>query len=157
MPPNRMVALLTPVVALAAGGAATWLAENLGVDVQAEEVQAIFVAALVAVLAPAAQWLHGSQKFERQQSELEQLALQADTKAAEQATEVEMEAAAGAYEDEGDDGEYDDDVTTAPTTSTSPPRTTTTTTTTTTTRRRAKSSRRRTDEAERRTAWLPPH
>jgi hypothetical protein len=108
MPPNRMVALLTPVVALAAGGAATWIAENVGVDVQAEEVQAIFIAALVAVLAPAAQWLHGSQKFERHQSELERLALEADTKAAEQSAEVEMETAVGAYEDETD-AEYDDD------------------------------------------------
>jgi hypothetical protein len=112
MPPNRMVALLTPVAALAAGGVATWIADNLGVQVQAEEVQAIMIAALIAVLAPAAQWLHGSQKYERHQSELELLALQADTKAAEQAAEVEMAAASGAYEDEddgGDDGGYYDD------------------------------------------------
>jgi hypothetical protein len=108
MPPNRMVALLTPVVALAAGGVATWLADTLGVNVEADEVQAIMIAALIAVLAPAAQWLHGSQKYERHQAELETLALQADTKAAEQAAEAEMEAAAGAYEDEADD-EYDDD------------------------------------------------
>ena len=114
MPPNRMVALLTPVAALAAGGVATWLAKNLGVNVEADEVQAIMVAALIAVLAPAAQWLHGSQKFERHQAELETLALQADTKAAELAAEAEM-ATAGAYEDEGeyddddDDGYYDDE------------------------------------------------
>lgn len=114
MPPNRMVALLTPVAALAAGGVATWLAKNLGVNVEANEVQAIMVAALLAVLAPAAQWLHGSQKYERHQSELELAALQADTKAAEQAAEAEMEAATGAYEDEADDdgdddGYYDDE------------------------------------------------
>ena len=109
MPPNRMVALLTPVVALGAGGAATWLADNLGIQVDAAELQAIFIAAIVAVLAPAAQWLYGSQKFERHQAELEQLALKADTESAAQASEAEMEAAAGAYEDEDDDGEYDDD------------------------------------------------
>jgi hypothetical protein len=109
MPPNRMVALLTPVAALAAGGVATWLAKNLGVQVEANEVQAIMIAALVAVLAPAAQWLHGSQKFEQHQAQLETLALQADTKAAEQASESEMEAAAGAYEDEDDDGDDDED------------------------------------------------
>ncbi len=109
MPPNRMVALLTPVVALAAGGAATWLADNLGIQVDATELQAIFVAAIVAVLAPAAQWLYGSQKFERHQAELEQLALKADTESAERATEADMEAATGAYEDEADDGEYDED------------------------------------------------
>jgi len=108
MPPNRMVALLTPVVALGAGGAATWLADNLGIQVDPAEMQAIFVAAIVAVLAPAAQWLYGSQKFERHQAELEQLALKADIESAAQTSEVEMEAATGAYEDEADDGEDDD-------------------------------------------------
>ena len=153
MPPNRMVALLTPVVALGAGGAATWLADNLGIQVDPAEMQAIFVAAIVAVLAPAAQWLYGSQKFERHQAELEQLALKADIESAAQTSEVEMEAATGAYEDEADDGETTT-TTTATTTSTPPPMTTTTTMTTS---RLAKSSRRRTDAAERRTAWLPPH
>ncbi len=109
MPPNRMVALLTPVVALGAGGGATWLADNLGIQVDPAELQAIFIAAIIAVLAPAAQWLYGSQKFERHQAELEQLALKADTESAAQASEAEMEAAAGAYEDEDDDGEYADD------------------------------------------------
>jgi len=104
-----MVALLTPVVALGAGGAATWLADNLGIQVDPAELQAIFIAATIAVLAPAAQWLYGSQKFERHQAELEQLALKADTESAAQASEAEMEAATGAYEDQGDDGEYDDD------------------------------------------------
>lgn len=105
MPPNRIVALFTPVVALAAGSAAAWLAD-LGLDVSATEMEAVFIAALAAVLAPAAQWLYGSQKFERHQAELEQLALVADTKAAEQTAEAEMNAA-GDYEDD-DDG-YDDD------------------------------------------------
>jgi hypothetical protein len=108
MPPNRMVALLTPVVALGAGGAATWLADNLGIQVDPAELQAIFIAATLAVLAPAAQWLYGSQKFERHQAELEQLALKADTESAAQTAEAETEAATGAYEDE-DDGDYDDD------------------------------------------------
>jgi hypothetical protein len=108
MPPNRMVALLTPVLAVAAGTAATWLAEA-GLDVSATELQAIFVAVLAAVLAPAAQWLHGAQKFERHQSELEQLALVADTSAAEQSAEAES-GAAGYYEDDDDGYEdaYDD-------------------------------------------------
>ncbi len=106
MPPNRMVALLTPVVALGAGGAATWLADNLGIQVDPAELQAIFIAAVVAVLAPAAQWLYGSQKFERHQAELEQLALKADTQAAAQATEVDMNAAGSYLDEEADD---DDD------------------------------------------------
>lgn len=108
MPPNRMVALLTPVVALAAGGAATWLADNLGIQVEASELQAIFVAAIVAVLAPAAQWLYGSQKYERHQAELEQLALKADTEAAARVTEADMEAAIE-YEDEAGESDYDED------------------------------------------------
>jgi hypothetical protein len=106
MPPNRMVALFTPVIALAAGSAAAWLAD-LGFDVSANEIQAVIIAALVAVLAPAAQWLSGSQKYERHQAELEQLALVADTKAAEQTAEAEMNAAG--YDDDEDDGYYDDD------------------------------------------------
>ena len=111
MPPNRMVALLTPVVALAAGGAATWLADNLGIDVDPTELQAIFIGAILAVLAPAAQWLYGSQKFEKHQAELEQLALKADTEAAATAAEADMNAA-GAYldeEDDDDDGYGDDE------------------------------------------------
>ena len=109
MPPNRMVALLAPVVALAAGGAATWLADNLGIDVDPNELQAIFIAAILAVLAPAAQWLYGSQKFERHQSELDRIALQPDTTAADQAAEAEMDTATGAYEDEDDEDDGDDD------------------------------------------------
>ena len=65
MPPNRIVALLTPVIALAAGVAATWLADNARPGhVRQSELQAVFVAGLLAVLAPAAQWLHGFQKYE---------------------------------------------------------------------------------------------
>ena len=106
MPPNRMVALFTPVIALAAGSAAAWIG-NLGFDVSASEIEPIIIAAVAAVLAPAAQWLHGAQKYEGQQAELEKLALAADTKAAEQTAEAEMNAAVD-YEDE-DDGYYDDD------------------------------------------------
>jgi hypothetical protein len=79
MSPNRIVALVTPVCALGAGWAATWLAENVpGLDVSADSLQAVFIAGAVAVLAPAAQWLHGWQKFEARQSEADLLALRAD-------------------------------------------------------------------------------
>jgi hypothetical protein len=66
MSPNRIVALVTPVCALAAGWAATWLADNVpGMTVSKENLQAVFIAGAVAVLAPAAQWLHGWQKWEQ--------------------------------------------------------------------------------------------
>lgn len=65
MPLNRLVALLTPVFALAAGACATWLAEHFpGVTIPEDTLQEIFIAGAVAVLAPALHWLHGWQKFE---------------------------------------------------------------------------------------------
>ncbi len=106
MPPNRIVALFTPVIAVAAGGAATWLADNVGLDVSAGELQAVFIAGLAAVLAPAAQWLHGFQAFERHQQELDRDASLADARAAAAAVDVAGEDEDG-YEDDDDD--YDDD------------------------------------------------
>jgi hypothetical protein len=65
--PNRIVALLTPLVfAPLAGVIATWAAENLpGVTVPRESVEEIFIAGALIALAPAAQWLHGWQKWEQ--------------------------------------------------------------------------------------------
>ena len=84
MPPNRIVALFAPFIALAAGVAATWLTNHVsGLEVSPGQMEAIFIAALTAVLAPAAQWLHGSQKIAHVEAELERAALDADTRAAE--------------------------------------------------------------------------
>ena len=81
MPPNRIVALFAPFVALAAGVTATWLTEHVsGLEVSAGQLEAVFIAALTAVLAPAAQWMHGSQKLARIEAELERAALDADTR-----------------------------------------------------------------------------
>ena len=99
MPPNRIVALFTPVIAVAAGGAAAWLADNVGLDISSGQLQAVFIAGLAAVLAPAAQWLHGFQKFEIHQQDLDALALAADAEAAAVASAV----------DEDDEAEYDDE------------------------------------------------
>ena len=65
--PNRIVALLTPLVfAPLAGVCATWAAENLpGVTVPRESIEEIFIAGALIALAPAAQWLHGWQKWEQ--------------------------------------------------------------------------------------------
>ena len=104
MPPNRIVALLTPVIALASGALATWLADHVpGLTVSAGELQAVFIAGLAAVLAPAAQWLYGAQKYERHQAELERGALDADAAAAARASEPD------AYDDYAYDGGYDED------------------------------------------------
>ncbi len=60
MPLNRLVALLTPVFALAAGACATWLAEHFpGVNISQDMLQQVFIAGALAVLAPALHWLHG--------------------------------------------------------------------------------------------------
>lgn len=76
MTPNRIVALITPACALAAGWAATWLADNVpGLDISKENIQAVFIAGALAVIAPALQWLHGWQKWE-ERSEAQTLAAQ---------------------------------------------------------------------------------
>ena len=107
MPANRIVALLTPVIALAAGGTATWLADNLGLHVSQSELQAVFVAGLLAVLAPSAQWLHGFQKYEGRQQELDDAALRADADAAALASAVD-DSSYDDYDDEdGVDEEYE--------------------------------------------------
>ena len=70
MTPNSIVAMLTPVFALAAGASATWLAEHFPtLDVPASALEEIFIAGALAVLAPALQWLYGWQKWEARQDE----------------------------------------------------------------------------------------
>jgi hypothetical protein len=73
MSPNRIVALLTPLVfAPLAGAIAAWLAEHFpGVEVDQGSLEQIFIAGALIALAPAAQWLHGWQKHEARQAELE--------------------------------------------------------------------------------------
>jgi hypothetical protein len=79
MTPNRIVALLTPVFALAAGASATWLAEHFPtLDVPASALEEIFIAGALAVLAPALQWLYGWQKFEAREAEAQLAAEKAE-------------------------------------------------------------------------------
>jgi hypothetical protein len=68
MSPNRIVAFLTPLVfAPLAGVISTWAAENLpGVEISQGAMEEIFIGGALIALAPAAQWLHGWQKFEQQ-------------------------------------------------------------------------------------------
>lgn len=70
MKPNRIVALVTPVAALAAGACATWLAQHFpGININQGDLQSVFVAGAVVALAPAAQWLHGWQKYEAREAD----------------------------------------------------------------------------------------
>jgi hypothetical protein len=79
MQPNRIVALLTPFCALAAGWVASWIAHNIpDANISKESLQAVFIAGVAAVAVPAAQWLHGWQKYEERQGDLERLALLQD-------------------------------------------------------------------------------
>jgi hypothetical protein len=76
MTPNRIVALLTPLVfAPLAGVISTWAADNLpGVTLPPDKLEAVFIAGALIALAPAAQWLHGWQKYEARQEEALQTA-----------------------------------------------------------------------------------
>jgi hypothetical protein len=68
---NRIVALLTPLVfAPLAGVISTWAADNLpGVTLPPDKIEEVFIAGALIALAPAAQWLHGWQKYEARQDE----------------------------------------------------------------------------------------
>ena len=68
---NRIVALLTPLIfAPLAGVISTWAANNLpGVTVPPDKIEEVFIAGALIALAPAAQWLHGWQKYEARQDE----------------------------------------------------------------------------------------
>jgi hypothetical protein len=111
--PNRIVALLTPLVfAPLAGAVAAWLAEHFpGVDVDQGSLQQIFIAGALIALAPAAQWLHGWQKHEARQAELERdVALASVTATAASAATLPVfdeGVEAGTFDDPGDD-EFDE-------------------------------------------------
>jgi hypothetical protein len=72
MSPNRVVAVATPLVFAPLAGAVTaWLAEHFpGFNVQQSALEEIFIAGALIALAPAAQWLHGWQKYEARQATL---------------------------------------------------------------------------------------
>src|SRR5919106_5142692 len=97
MTPNRVVAVITPLVfAPLAGAVAAWLAEHFpGFNVDQNALEEIFIAGALIALAPAAQWLHGWQKFEARQAEMER-----DVAVAEAAAPAIAAAAAEAVEPE---------------------------------------------------------
>jgi hypothetical protein len=72
MSPNRVVAVATPLdFAPLAGAVSAWLAAHFpGFNVDQSSLEEIFIAGALIALAPAAQWLHGWQKFEARQAEI---------------------------------------------------------------------------------------
>lgn len=104
MTPNRIVAVLTPLVfAPAAGAVSAWVAKHApGVELSTQELTNIFIAGALVALAPAAQWLHGWQKYEQREAETE--------RAVAVATAVAAPAPAVAYAPDPDagDGYYDE-------------------------------------------------
>lgn len=70
MSPNRVVAVLTPLVfAPLAGAIAALTAQHFpGVDISASSLEEIFIAGAVVALAKGAQWTHGWQKHEQREA-----------------------------------------------------------------------------------------
>ena len=109
MSPNRIVALLTPLVfAPAAGAVSAWLATHFpGVDVSQSDIQAIFIGGALIALAPAVQWLHGWQKYEAREADAEHAVELANAQAAAlQATDP----TAGDFGSSGDDSAFLDEL-----------------------------------------------
>jgi hypothetical protein len=105
---NRVVALATPLFAAAAGWVATWLAENVpGVSIDQSALEEIFIAGALIALAPAAQWLHGWQKWEARQSEAQQ-ALEIANAAPPTLIAVEAGGNGGYFDESGEFDEIDE-------------------------------------------------
>jgi hypothetical protein len=65
MPPNRIVALATPLVAPLAGAFAAWLSQNIpGVEIPAAMMEEVFLLVLGAVAALALQFNHNRFKWD---------------------------------------------------------------------------------------------
>jgi len=98
MSPNRVVAVLTPLVFAPAAGAVTaWVAENVpGVQISQSRLEEIFIAGALIALAPAVQWLHGWQKYEAREAH------------AQQAVDIANAAPGTAFEQELDADQFDE-------------------------------------------------
>jgi hypothetical protein len=114
MTPNRLVALLTPIAAPIAGYIASVLATEFpGLELPKSAVEEIFIAGSLIALAPAAQWLHGWQKWEQQQAQTEAAVAVATVEAAAPPPTVQVDVqqdesfADQGFEDEGFDSSFE--------------------------------------------------
>jgi hypothetical protein len=114
MTPNRLVALLTPIAAPIAGYIASVLATQFpGLELPKSAVEEIFIAGSLIALAPAAQWLHGWQKWEQQQAQTEAAVAVATVEAAAPPPTVQVDVqqdesfADQGFEDEGFDSSFE--------------------------------------------------
>jgi hypothetical protein len=66
---GRVVALLTPTVIAPLAGSAAVLAAKLGMDVDAKQLEAVFIAGVTSALGIGALWLKGWQDWEKREAE----------------------------------------------------------------------------------------
>ncbi len=110
MSPNRVVALLVPLAAPIAGWLTTWIATHFpGLDIPQNALEEIFIAGALFALAPAAQWLHGWQKWETQQAQTEGAIQVAAVEAAADPPTVQVDIKQDEGSDEEDGSEEDED------------------------------------------------
>jgi len=110
MSPNRLVVLITPLAAPLAGWIATQAATELpGLELPKSALEEIFIAGAVIALAPAAQWLHGWQKWEQQQAQTEQAVQVATVEAAAPppTVQVDVQQEEAPIEDDGFDASFE--------------------------------------------------
>ena len=103
MTPNRVVAILTPLLfAPLAGTISALLAEHFpGVDLPASSVQDVFIAGALIAFGKAAQWMHGWQKYEAREAARQDAALLIDGSAAPVLTPEELLGDEAAFELDG--------------------------------------------------------
>jgi hypothetical protein len=111
--PNRVVALLTPVLTPLAGWFASFIADRVP-GIPKDALNEIFIAGSLVALAPALQFLHGRLKWDLQQDEKETLALAAagTSPSTDEFAALGITAPAAApvaAEDAGDDFSFDDE------------------------------------------------
>jgi len=84
MSPNRIVAVLTPLLFAPLAGSVSALAAEYfpGLDVPSSALQQIFIAGALIAFAKAAQWTHGWQKYEAREAESSASADQLDAREA---------------------------------------------------------------------------
>ncbi len=110
MSPNRLVALVTPLAAPIAGYLTSLLATEVpGLELPKSAVEEIFIAGSLIALAPAAQWLHGWQKWEQQQAQTEQAVQVATVEAAAPppTVQVDVQQDEGGVQDDGFDASFE--------------------------------------------------